>query len=63
LGASCSGSAFSAPVVSVSMSVVLSGAKKLRVLRVHKSDYQSKSRLQSHYIKRDNISSHSFFFM
>jgi hypothetical protein len=29
LGASCSSSAFSAPVVSVSMSVVLRGAKKL----------------------------------
>jgi hypothetical protein len=31
LGVSCSGSVFSAPVVSVSMSVVLRGAKKLRV--------------------------------
>jgi hypothetical protein len=31
LGASCSGSAFSAPVVSVSMPVVLRGGKKLRV--------------------------------
>jgi hypothetical protein len=31
LGASCSGSAFYAPVVSVSMSVVLRGAKNLRV--------------------------------
>jgi hypothetical protein len=31
LRASCSGSAFSAPVVSVSISVVLRGAKKLRV--------------------------------
>jgi hypothetical protein len=30
-GASCSGSAFSAPVVSVSMSLVLRGSKKLRV--------------------------------
>jgi hypothetical protein len=31
LGASCSGTVFSAPVVSVSMSLVLRGAKKLRV--------------------------------
>jgi hypothetical protein len=31
LGVSCSGSVFSAPVVSVSMSVVLRGAKKFRV--------------------------------
>jgi hypothetical protein len=32
LGASCFGSAFSAPVVSVSMSLILRGAKKLRVI-------------------------------
>jgi hypothetical protein len=32
IGASCSGSAFSAPEVSVYMSVVLRGAKKLRVI-------------------------------
>jgi hypothetical protein len=31
LGASCSGNVFSAPAVSVSMSVVLRGAKKLRI--------------------------------
>jgi hypothetical protein len=31
LGASCSGSVFSASLVSVSMSIVLRGAKKLRV--------------------------------
>jgi hypothetical protein len=31
LGAFCSGSVFSAPVVSVSMTVVLKGAKKLQV--------------------------------
>jgi hypothetical protein len=31
LGASCSDTVFSAPVVSVSMSVALRGAKKLRV--------------------------------
>jgi hypothetical protein len=31
LGASYSGSAFSSPVVSVSMSVIVRGAKKLRV--------------------------------
>jgi hypothetical protein len=31
LGASCSGGAFSAPVVSISMSEVLRGVKKLQV--------------------------------
>jgi hypothetical protein len=31
LGSSCSGSMFSAPIISVSMSVDLRGAKKLRV--------------------------------
>jgi hypothetical protein len=31
LGASCSGSVFSVPVVAVSMSVVLRGARKLRI--------------------------------
>jgi hypothetical protein len=34
LGVSCSGSAFAAPVVSVPMSLVLRGTKKLRVITV-----------------------------